>query len=902
MRALLVVVLAAVLPGQDPLFAPGTRYEPSVPDLRAVLGHGFGGKISSHAETERYAKALAAASPRVKLVPYGETWEGRSLYYLVVGSAANVARAAEVQSGMAELADPRELSDARAKTLTDALPAVAWLAYAVHGNEISGTDAALACAYHLAAASGDEVVDLVRRECLVVIDPLQNPDGRDRFVHSFRQTRGRWADADPFAAERDEPWPGGRTNHYLFDMNRDWIALSQPETRGRVRAFLQWFPLVYVDLHEMGTNSTYYFPPPAEPINPEFTSAQRRWLETFGRNNARWFDRMGFDYFSREVFDAFYPGYGEGWPMFHGTIGMTYEQASVRGLVVEREDETTMHYRDSVRRHFVASLATLETAARERGALLRSFVDYRRSAVQEGLDGEVKAYLLPPGDDPDRTAELVRLLMAQGVEVQRAASELPLGDVRDPDTGAVGDALLPAGTFVVSPAQPAKHLVEALLARRVDMAPDFVAEQERRRQKRLGTEIYDVTAWSLPLLFDVAVREALQPVTAELVELTQPPSAPHAPPGAIAKVGYLLPWGSHAVAQALAALLMEDVRVHVADAEFGLGGRTYPRGTLFVKRRDNPADLHQLLTVVSAQTGAEIVPIDSAWTDHGIGLGSNKVRFVERARIALAWDRPVSSYSAGWARYVLEQWLGYPVTAVRTARFGRADLDRYNVIVLPEGAYDAESLPVSRLRAWIRAGGTLVTLGRATRWLTLDDVGLLASQAERRPSPGKDGDASGPKSDAPPAEAESAGDAEAGDTEQPSAPEPFDLEAAIQPEDEAPDRLPGAIVRIALDAEHWLSFGYAGGANVLANTANIFTPVKLDKGRNVGVYEVEDRLVLSGLAWADTRQQMAQKAYLVHQPLGRGHVIAFAEDPNFRTLSRGLGVLFANAVFFGPAH
>ena len=227
-------------------------------------------------------------------------------------------------------------------------------------------------------------------------------------------------DAEPFAAEHDEPWPGGRSNHYLFDMNRDWFAQSQPETRGRTRLYLDWFPQVVVDLHEMGGNSTYYFAPPADPLNPYITKAQADWLTAFGRENAKAFDARGFAYFNREVFDSFYPGYGESWPIFHGAIGMTYEMASSRGLVYRREDDSLLTYRDGVLQHFTAAISTVATAAANRERLLRDYLEYRRSAVADGERGPVREYVIPAGVDPSRAAALARLLVRQGFEVRQA--------------------------------------------------------------------------------------------------------------------------------------------------------------------------------------------------------------------------------------------------------------------------------------------------------------------------------------------------------------------------------------------------------------------------------------------------------------------------------------------------
>ena len=682
-------------------------------------------------------------------------------------------------------------------------------------------------------------------------------------------------------------------------MNRDWIALSQPETRGKIAAFLEWYPQVYVDLHEMGANSTYYFPPPAEPINPQFTPDQMQWLEAFGRNNAVWFDRFGIDYFTREVFDAFYPGYGEGWPTFHGAIGMTYEQASVRGLLVERDDETELTYRDSVRHHFVASLATVQTAARDREALLRSFYDYRRSAAETvGEDGAVE-YLLPPGADPQRTAELAGLLMAQGIEVEVADEAFRVSGALSHAEEEPEDVDLPAGTYVVSLRQPAARLARTLMARHQQIDPEFLAEQERRRVKRLSIQFYDVTAWSLPLLFDVECYATKTPSGVSSRVLEQPPVVAGRAPAQPAALAYLVRWGTRSAARALAEMLRRELRVFATDKEFVLGGATYPPGSLVVKVKNNPEDLHATLTSIAEETGVEIAGTDTAWVEDGVGLGSNQVRYLKVPRVALAYGRPTSSYSTGWARYVLEQEFGYPVTILNVRQIGGADLSKYDVLILPGGRYgSALAGATDSLKAWIRAGGTLVTLGSATQWLTGESVGLLATKREDRKK-GKPQKAEGETEEA----TESAEDTESEAAEAEGGEEPaFDYDEAIQPDKESPDRTPGAILRIELDPEHWLGFGYDGGTNVLVDSRNIFTPIKLDKGRNVGVYAGGDAMVRSGFIWAPSSEQLAQKAYLVHQPHGRGHVVAFAEDPNYRAFCHGLNLMFLNAVFFGPAH
>ncbi|MFZ9086493.1 MAG: M14 family zinc carboxypeptidase, partial [Steroidobacteraceae bacterium] len=436
-------------------FWPGATYDPSIPTQEAVLGHQPGEDITSPEDVRRYFDALAAAAPdRLRVVPYGRSWQGRELAYVIVTSPGNMARLTEIQAGMRELADPRRTGPARAGELLEGLPATTWLAYGVHGNELSSSDAAMLTAYHLLAATNDPRTASILADSVVYLDPDQNPDGRARFINHFRNTRGLQPAVSPVAAERIEPWPGGRSNHYLFDMNRDWYALTQPETRGRVTALRELLPLVFVDLHEMGGDSTYYFAPEAVPYNPHLVASQREALELFGRNNARWFDRFGIDYFTREVFDAFFPGYGASWPAYYGAVAMTYEQARVRGLAYRRYDGSLLHYRESVRNHFVTSLSTAEAAAGARKRLLTDFYAYRASAVEEGRREKVKGYAIPTQPDQSAADKLAGLLAMQGVEVGRATR---------PVTACGRDYA--SGSYFISKAQPAKRLLRVLLDR-----------------------------------------------------------------------------------------------------------------------------------------------------------------------------------------------------------------------------------------------------------------------------------------------------------------------------------------------------------------------------------------------------------------------------------------------------
>lgn len=864
---------------QEPALWPGAKYDPAIPTIKSVLGHDHGEVITPPEGIERYLRALQQAAPtKTRMIEYARTWEGRPLWLFVIGSPDRIAKLDQVKADLQRFGDPRRHQAGDAERFVKELPVVVWLIHGVHGNEISSADAAILEAYHLLASQGDAGVDAVLRDALVLIDPMQNPDGRARFVSTNLQGRAVNADPAPYSAEHDEPWPGGRSNHYLFDMNRDWFAQSQPETRGRIKIGLEYLPQVTVDLHEQGGDNAYYFAPPAEAINPHVTKSQIAAWDLFGRANGARFDERGWPYYIREVYDAFYPGYGDSWPTFQGSIGMTYEQASARGLVFARSDGDTLTYRDGVMHHFNAAITTAITAARNRERLMRDYLEYRRSAVGEGEKGAIREYVLVPGQDASRAELLARNLATQGIEVRRAEEPIKLAA-----------RTIPAGAFIVSNAQPTARMLRNLLDPKTEQSAEFIKKQEERRKMRLNDQIYDITAWNLPMLYDV---EMVTSPTAITVKSTAVPSQYDAAfasrPLPAAKVGYLMPWGSAAIALSADAL-KQGIRISNVGGAFTHNGRRYPIGTALIRNAGNPADLNAKLAALVAKHGAELVPIDATWVDEGTSLGSNDVAALKAPKVLMVWDAPTSSLSAGWMRFALERRFGVTVTAVRTGSLGRANFSDYDVIVMPSGNY-AGSINegvLNRLKDWLRAGGTLVTVAEASRWATGNNVGLLDTTALL-----KDG-----RADVPPPSGGSGGGNNA-------APKPgeFDYDKAIQPDRERPASQPGAILNVTLDTNHWLSAGNDGQTQVMIEGNRVFAPIKLNSGRNVGVYGTKDKLIASGLIWPDAQDILVQKAFLMHQPFGQGHVIAFAEEPNYRAFTEGTMLLFMNAVLLGPGY
>ena len=882
---------------------PGAQYDPAIPTVKKTLGFEIGERIASHANLMKYFEALAAAQPnRVKIIEYAKTWEGRKLIVAFVGSEANIKRLPEIQAGIKKLADPRKTSDAEAQRLIGNLPALVMLAYGVHGNEISSPDAAMMTAYHLLASKNDKSVDSILANTITMFDPIQNPDGRERFIHNFEIAEGLESSANPIAAEHAEPWPGGRTNHYMFDMNRDWFAMTQPETRGRIKTLLDWLPLVFVDLHEMGGDSTYYFTPEAVPYNPHIVKNQRDMLISFGKNDAKWFDQFGFRYFTREVYDAFYPGYGASWPIYYGSIAMTYENASSRGLLWEKTDGTTFSFAQSVQKHFVSSVATCENSAQNRKALLENFYNYRKTAIEEGKTEVGKEYVLLREGDPTAADKLADLLAAQGIEVRKSK-----------DAFQVEGTTAPQGSYIISAAQPMKRMIRTLLDPDTKLEDDFLKEQERRRKKKQRDEIYDVTGWSIPIQFNVkqVISKNVLTVPGDAVLPGKMPEGKLE--GGKASVAYLIPWGTQASARFLAEAFKANLKVVSAGKAFTQNTRKYPNGTLILQVKDNPESVHETVAKLVVTTGADVVAVNTSWVDDGPNFGSNLNFNLKKPNIAILWDAPVSGASAGATAFVLERQYGYPVTRIRIRNMAAADLNKFQVLIVPEsmGAGLATELGggLRRIKDWVAGGGVIVGLGSATGFLSNPQVALLPIQqellAKETPAPvgaGPVSEAGGRRTSAAPTPT-APGAAPSTDSG-PVAGKIFakeeDYLKAIQSDREMPDDVAGVLCKAKVDIESWIGAGSQEYVSALVNGRAIYSPIKIDKGINAAVYAGPGDLLQSGYMWEENKKQLSYKPLVVVAREGRGLVVAFTSDPNYRAYMDGLNILFLNAVLRGP--
>lgn len=857
-------LLAAVLLAASPAraqhsFSEGGSYEPGIPTPRAVLGYEVGQRFTPHHLLARYFERVAVASPRVRLDTMAVTTGGRETLLAVVTSEANHARMAQIRDDARRLANPVGVPQAELDAAAARLPAIVFLAYTVHGGEASGTEAAIATLYQLAAGRDAETLRMLENT-VVLIDPVQNPDGHERHVQRVWRTTSLSGHPSHNAAMINQSdWPGPRTSHYYFDLNRDWFIQSHPETRGRVAVINSWWPHVVADLHEMGSSSSYFFAPPMEPVNKNVPANIRTWWDIYARANADAFDRYGRPYFTREGYDEFWPGYGVSYPILTGAVGMTYEQASSSGGRIRRNDGTEMTLHVAAWQHYLTSMATVRVSAERARDRVRDYLAFRQSAVTESERHPMRAVALER-DAEGRADSLAQLLARNGIRVHRTTAAADLVGATSYGEAAPRPTRVPAGTYVVDLAQPQGRLARALLEPDAVLDSTFIREELEGRRTGQPSRFYDVTAWSLPYTFRVrawALR-TVPPAVEEAAWITSAPSSFRR-----ATFAYAFEPGSEASLRMLAGLLADSVRVRLARRPFRAGEADFGRGAFLVQVAANDSSVHQRVATHAAASGARIVPLASAMVDAGTDLGSNSVIPVRPVRVGLVGGAGINGNSYGFAWFMLDQRLRYPVLTLESGSLAGAlgDLD---VVILPSAQAGGLDNALgeggrSALAAWVRGGGVLITLEGATAWLARESLGLTRLRA-------RVDTASGPGGMAPP-----------------------------------PVNVPGAIVRVTADTLSPLMAGVRDAEfPVMVNGGfALAVPRNIQPGQAVARYAPAERLRLAGYLWPEAPARLATAPWLWTESVGQGRIIAFAGDPNFRDLWRGLLPLFGNAVFLG---
>jgi hypothetical protein len=873
-------------------------YRPEVPRPDSLLGYGAGARQTQYAAQQAVLDRLVAASGgRATRETIGTTEEGRVMRVVLISSPANIARLDAIRADLARLADPAHTSAEQASAIAARTPVVVFLSYSIHGNEPGGFEAAMWVAYQL-IASEEPATRMVRDSVLVILNPSANPDGHERFATWYDAiVAGDGAD-DPASYEWNEPWSiMGRVNHYRFDMNRDLIAVSQAPTRAMLAAIGRWHPQVFVDLHS--TTEQYFFPPFAEPVNTNIPATSLRWIEVFGRGNAKAFDHYGWQYFTRDRFDGFYVGYFDAAPTALGATGMTYETDGGKAFKRKRDDGTIITLRDGIAHHFVASLATAETAAQNRTPRLADYAEFYRNAVADARAARMKRIVVLPDDDPTNAARLATILLRYGIAVRRLTA---------PYTAAAAHAYLgppaaerrtfPAGALVVDLAQPQGRMARALLEPDPDEPPAFRQRELEKyvRNVRRGEgeteryDFYDVTAWSLPYTMglDAWWTEDLAPTAGD--DLTLPEGDPVqalAPAGGVsARAGsaYVFRNDRQAAARLALALLKAGFVLNAATEPLRADGVTYPRGTFVARVTRNPASLHERIAALATETGVLVTAVQSAFPDSGpIGVGSEEVRPVFRPRVLVATGDGVSltSYGATW--YFLERELDYPFVPVALATLGRMqNLSDYNVLLIPGGSaggirQQIGSGGIDRLKAWVRDGGAVIAWGGAALFLSSEGVELSTVTRKGAPEKGK--------------EQQKKGDSLPADT---ALTPPL---ASPSADTTAVESIPGAIFRAALDPTQWLTFGYERKELAVPLSGGTFlTPSKA--GANAVAF-VADSSRLAGFVWPNTQRLLKGTVWAAVESQGRGSAVVFADDPLFRAFWRGTARLVTNAMLFG---
>jgi hypothetical protein len=833
--------------------AAASQAQTAVPAPDDFLGYKLGDRFTPHARILDYFHLLTTRSNLITMQQFGETYEHRPLMLAVITSPKNRAALDSIRANVAALTDPNATSQARANEIAKSTPAIAWLAFGVHGNESSSAEVSMEVAHTLLTdPNSAPLLD----NLVVLIDPLLNPDGRERYISWFVRTRGEEADPNPDAFEHNEPWPGGRFNHYLIDMNRDWAWSSQREVRARVAEYAKWNPQVFVDFHEMGYQSSYFFPPDARPVNANLPKDVDTWLEKFGRADAEAFTRKGWTFFTGEEFDLFYPGYGDSWPSLHGAIGMTYEVAghSRAGSAITRDDGTVYTLADRIARHYTTAMATLRTASENREGLLQYTYEMMRKQLASGQN----TYLLQP--DSPNFRPLIEMLQRQSIAMSQLGAPLTIKASRI-DSDAADTHVFPAGTVVINTRQPLGGLAQTLLERSPVFSKGYVEEQQKRAHADEPDEFYDLTSWSLPLAMNVDTYVTTLPVTGEM----HPYAPPLQPPFRAARYGYIIDGGDPNVYRAAGRMLRDGIHFNVSEDVVSVNDHNFARGSVVVLKGNNKSDLDASLGNVIRDSGAAITPIDSGWTG-ATSFGSSKIHFVKDPRIALVGGPRVNATSFGMLWHTLDVDTPLPHTNLSTESLRNTDLSKYGVIVLPDGDYgDRFGKNAEKLKAWLNTGGTLVVIKGASSFLREKDVDISKLKPWEAPKK-KDDDKE----------------------KSPAAPELYN-----------DYRVPGATFRTVMNDRSYLTFGVPRSPNVLIEGSAAFLPVSHAVDNIVTI--TKEKPLVAGVAWNESLDRLKGSIYLVSEPYGRGQVITFADDPHFRLFWRGTLPLFLNAVLYSPS-
>lgn len=831
---LLALALAATLQqGFDfYTFAP---YRTNIERPERILGYGPGGRHTTYHDQDRVIDEIVAkAGDRVKRVVFGNSTEGRPLRILAITSPNNLKRLDQILKQNQDVADGKVAPSAIPKDL----PVVVWINQCIHGNESASFESAMWLAYTLAASDNKEVKDILDK-AVVVINPSYNPDGHERFVVWYNSL-ARGDKSDDAIEQQEQGILNGRGNHYRFDLNRDRVAMSQVETRQEVAEFRKWNPHVYVDQH--GQVGTYFFPPVAQSIHKDIDRDRYIELSTIlGKDTAKAFDEHGWRYFVRETFDFYGAVYLDTWSSFNGAIGLTHETDGGGALASERQDGSTVTLLDGIKKHFTSAIAVLRSATTNKDKFLASSARFHQEAVQgKGLAD--KRTLILTGDDRV-LARLRTLLDDQGIEsslVEKPISVKARSFLADQSQ----DLQVPSGSLVVDMAQPRGRLAMAMLDKGQDFEPDFTARQLKIREGlndpdqypgRDGIEFYDITGWSIPLAWGIDAYWTAEQITGSQSRKATAVSIK------FGTVGAFVRYEDQTDAIAIAMLLHDGVRVHVATKPMTVDGSTLPQGTFFVFWDRNEPDAEKKLLETAMARHIATGPLNTSFPSEGVvGPGSDSVVPLTKPNIAIVFGDQPNGTRFGSAWFVFEKVFDLPFTAI-SQRALNGDLSTYTAIVLPPGAR-----PTAQLKTWVQNGGVAIALGNSA-FIGEDWIDIKPNKLKV---------------------------------------------------DKDPTDLPGAIFRASLNPRSPLAYGYDTAKPVAVPVAGSTFYKRKEEGGGV-VLLGDDPTVLSGWSWPDEQAAYKDTVWLHDEPLGRGHLVWFAQDPTDRAMWPGTYKMLLNAVLMG---
>lgn len=820
---------------------PAVVFSQSLQSPKEFLGYELGDRFTRHHKVVEYFEHVASAKKNVKLLQYGETYEHRPLMIAIISSDENMGKLDQIR-----------MNNLKKAKIIGGSPdndniAIVWLSYNIHGNEASSIEASMKTIHALADASNQSTQEWLKNT-VVIIDPCINPDGRDRYANFYNQYGNKNFNPNGDDIEHNEPWPGGRPNHYLFDLNRDWAWQTQTESASRSKVYHEWMPHIHVDFHEQGYNNPYYFAPAAEPFHEVITPWQRAFQKTIGKNHAKYFDKEGWLYFTKESFDLLYPSYGDTYPTYNGAIGMTYEQAGHgrAGLGIITEFGDTLTLKDRVMHHYTTGISTVEIASMNASKLSSEFAKYFDTNVNNP-HGKYKTYIIK-NDNPDKLKNLAAFLDKHHIQYGSGNSKSLKGFSYK--SGANTSFSVGSSDMVISTYQATSRLITALF---------------EPKTKLSDTLTYDITAWSLPYAHGLdayAVSERVSPsrefkIASLATEKSEKPYA------------YISKYNSLDDAKWLASLLKHGVNVRVAQKPLSIDGKVFNRGSLIVTRRNNEnveGGLDNIIAKTAKELNRNPIAIKTGFADTGMDLGSSSVAKIEAPKIAVVTGPQTSSLSYGEIWHFFEQQINYPITSISTDYFSRVNLDNYNVLIIPNGYYRLfNESTLSSLKSWVRSGGKAIVIGN----------GLNAFK-------GKDGFS-----------LKEYLDDKSKKTETPSNEELLQSFES-QERDNLSNYIFGAIFKVKLDNTHPLAYGYNKEYYSLKTNASRYG--FLSGGSNVGVLEGDSKPV-SGYAGSRALNKLDDSLVFGVERMGRGEVVYLVDNPLFRGFWENGKLLFSNAVF-----